>query len=247
MTLCGTIHRKRARHAALAAMVLVITAIAAAENTATTPVSKDRPNWLERHQTANKRLKEGHAGLLWIGDSIVQRWEEQGRKVWDKYYGHRDAVNMGISGDNTEHVLWRLDHSDLEAVSPKLAIVMIGQNNGPSNTAEEIAEGVTAVVERLRKRLPEMKILLLAVFFRGEKPNEEQVKLAKTNEIIAGLDDGQHVFFMNVNKIFLRPDGTIPKSLMPDHEHPSKKGFKVWAETIEPKVAELLGETPVTP
>ncbi len=193
------------------------------------------------------RLKEGHANVLWIGDSIVERWENKGKPVWDKYYAHRDAVNLGISGDNTEHVLWRLDHCNLECVAPKLAIVMIGQNNGGSNTAEEIAEGVSAVVMKLRQKLPNMKILLLAIFFRGEKPNDEQIKLAKTNDIVAKMADGQHIFYLNINKVFLHPDGTIPKSLMPDFEHPNEKGCRVWAEALEPTVAELLGEVAIKP
>ena len=87
----------------------------------------------------------------------------------------------------------------------------------------------------------------LGITFRGEQPNDEQVKLAKTNDILAKMDDGKHVFFMNINKIYLRPDGTIPKSLMPDCEHPNKEGCRVWAEAIEPKVAELLGEKPIKP
>ena len=221
---------------------------AAAENTATTPVSReDKPTWVKRHQSMADRLKEGHAKLLWIGDSIVQRWEGPGKTIWNRYYGHRDAVNLGIGGDRTQHVLWRLDHCNLDCVSPKLAIVMIGQNNGPDNTAEEIAEGNVAIVSLLRQKHPDMKILLLGITFRGENPNEEQVKLAKTNDILAKLDDGKNIFFMNINKIFLRPDGTIPKSLMPDCEHPNKEGCRLWAEAVEPMVAKLLGEKPVKP
>ena len=87
------------------------------------------------------RLKTGHANVLWIGDSIVERRETHGKTVWDKYYAHRDAVNLVIGGDKTENVLWRLDPCNIECVSPRLAIVMIGQNNGGSNTAEEIGEG----------------------------------------------------------------------------------------------------------
>ncbi len=231
----------------LATLALLAAASALAANSATAPVPRDSPRWLARHQAMSERLKAGHAKVLWIGDSIVQRWEDSGKKIWNKYYARREAVNLGISGDKTEHVLWRLDHCNLECVSPKLAIVMIGQNNGPSNTAEEIAEGAGAVVLKLRQKLPDMKILLLAIFFRGEKPNDEQIKLAKANDILSKLADGQHVFFMNINKIFLRPDGSIPKSLMPDCEHPNKRGCRVWAEAIEPKVAELLGESAIAP
>ena len=246
MTRCARRHTWKL-FAIVSALLMGVAWSAAAENTATAPVSRDNPNWIKRHQTMADRVKEGHAKLLWIGDSIVQRWEGPGRTIWNRYYGHRDAVNLGIGGDRTQHVLWRLDHCNLECVSPKLAIVMIGQNNGPDNSAEEIAEGVTAIVTQLRQKKPDMKILLLAITFRGEHPNDEQVKLAKTNEILAKLEDGRHVFYMNINRIFLLPDGTIPKSLMPDCEHPNKEGCRLWAEAVEPKVAELLGERPIKP
>lgn len=227
--------------------VLFVTIMATAENSAVVPEPQKSAKWLRRHESMNDQVKGNQVNLLWIGDSIVQRWETQGKPVWDKYYAGRGAVNLGISGDRTQHVLWRLGHGNVDGISPKLAIVMIGQNNGPHNTAAEIAEGVTAIVARLRQKLPETKILLLGIFFRGEKPNEEQVKLAETNAIISKLADDQHIFYLNVNNIFLSPDGSIQGALMPDFEHPNEQGCRVWAEAIEPKVAELLGETPVTP
>lgn len=231
----------------LIAAILAGVAPVWAENSAVTPVPRDRHGWVERHQAINKCVKKGPVDLLWIGDSIVENWKDTGKAVWAKYYGHRNAANLGIGGDRTEHVLWRLDHGNIDGAAPKLAIVMIGQNNGGLNTAEEIAEGVTAIVTKLRQKLPDMKILLLAIFFRGEKPNDEQIKLAKTNEILSKLADGQHIFYMDVDKIFLQPDGSIPKSLMPDFEHPSKQGFRIWAEAIEPKVSELLGDAAIKP
>ena len=233
---------------ALAILLLIAAFSAVAENTATTPVSRmDNPRWAKQHQAMAKEMNEGRAKVLWIGDSIVQRWGDDGKPVWNKYYRHRDAINLGIGGDRTQHVLWRLENCNLEKVSPKLAIVMIGQNNGPDNTAEEIAEGVTAIVTLLRQKQPEMKVLVLGITLRGEKPNDEQVKLAKSNGILAKLDDGKHVFFLNINKVFLLPDGNVSKTLMPDYEHPNRDGCRAWAQAIEPKVAELLGETPVKP
>ena len=231
----------------LAATVVALVRFAAAPNSAIVPQPRNKPDWLKRHQAMNERVKAGPVNVLWIGDSIVERWENKGKAIWDKYYAHRDAVNLGIGGDKTQHVLWRLEHGNIEGISPKLAIVMIGQNNGPSNTAEQIAEGVTAIVMKLRQKLPDTKILLLAIFFRGEKPNAEQKKLAKTNDILSKLADGQHIVYLDINNIFLRPDGTISSTLMPDYEHPNEQGCRVWAEAIEPKVAELLGETAIEP
>lgn len=227
--------------------VFVLAHHAFAVESATEPVSRDKASWQVRNQAMNDRVKEGHVDLIYIGDSIVQRFESDGKQVWNKYYAPRHAVNLGISGDRTQHVLWRLQHGNIEGISPKLAIVMIGQNNGPDNSAEEIADGVKAIVDTLRTKLPETKILLLGITFRGEKPNEEQVKLAKTNEILAKMDDQKHVFYLNINKIFLADDGSIPATLMPDHEHPNAEGCRLWAEAIEPKVAELFGDTPIRP
>lgn len=226
---------------------ITVTLSALAENTAAIPVPRDQPKWLARQQSINENVKKGPVDVLWIGDSIVQNWEKQGKPVWDKYYAHRNAVNLGISGDRTEHVLWRLDHGNIEGVSPKLAIVMIGQNNGGSNTAEEIGEGVCAIVTKLRQKLPNMKILLLAIFPRAEKPNDERIVLAKANEIASKMADDQFVYYLDITKIFLRPDGAIPSSLMPDFEHPSLEGHRIWAEAIEPMVSKLMGDTPIKP
>jgi len=219
-----------------------------AANPAVTPIPGNGQRWQDRHLAINQSLKQEKVDLLFIGDSIVQNWKfpEDGKPVWDQFYGKRHAANLGIGGDRTEQVLWRLTHGNLDGISPKLAIIMIGQNNGPFNTAEEIAEGVTAIVKTVHDRLPHTKILLLGIFYRGEEPNEERQKLAKTNTIIANLADDKTIFFLNINTIFLHSDGRISPELMPDFEHPSPRGFCVWAEAIEPKVIELMGETEVT-
>jgi lysophospholipase L1-like esterase len=227
---------------------VIIASAAFATNTALEPVSKaDNAHWMARHQAINARAKQGHVDLIYVGDSIVEYYERQGKDTWDRYYAPRNALNLGISGDRTEHVLWRLDHGNLDGISPKLAIVMIGQNNGSHNTAEEIGAGVTAVVQKIHTQLPTTKIVLFAIFPRREKPTEEREVLAKASRIAAKLADNTTIFYLDINKIFLRPDGSIPAELMPDFEHPSAKGYRRWAEAIEPKVAELMGDKAITP
>jgi lysophospholipase L1-like esterase len=207
----------------------------------------DTANWMARHQAMNARAKQGHIDLIYVGDSIVQNYETQGKDIWDRYYAPRHALNLGISGDRTEHVLWRLDHGNLEGIAPKLAIVMIGQNNGGHNTAAEIGAGVIAVVQTIRAKLPTTKILLLAIFPRRAKPTEEREVLATASRIAAQLADNTTIFYLDITTIFLRPDGSIPAELMPDFEHPSAQGYRRWAEAIEPTVAALLGDKAVAP
>ena len=84
---------------------------------------------MERHQRSLARIRQGPIDLLFIGDSITQGWEEDGRPVWNAFYQHRHAANLGYNGDQTDNVLWRLQNGELDGITPKLAVVMIGTNN----------------------------------------------------------------------------------------------------------------------
>lgn len=223
-----------------------IAGAAAEDNGNSNSAVQPRPNeeawWTERQQQVNERVAEGNVDLVFVGDSITHGWEGAGKPVWDKYYGGRNAVNLGFSGDRTEQVLWRLDNGNVAGIRPKLAVVMIGTNNFRTNTAEEIGAGVTAVVERLREKLPDTKVLLLAIFPRNETPDEVREKLQKASEIASKTAEDPMVRYLDINAAFLDDDGTLPKEVMPDLLHPVEPGYELWAEMIEPHVAEMLGE-----
>src|ERR1700712_213904 len=95
----------------------------------TTPVVKQGANFLKQHEAINKRVAAGNVDLIFVGDSITARWAGEGKDVWEKYYAKRNAANLGIGGDKTQHVLWRLEHGNVDGIHPKLAVVMIGTNN----------------------------------------------------------------------------------------------------------------------
>lgn len=217
-------------------------AIHAQENDAVRPVPRDG-GWMKRHESFNERVKQGNVDLIFIGDSITQGWEGEGREVWAKRYASRNAVNLGIGGDRTQHVLWRLDNGNISGIQPRLAVIMIGTNNSGSNTPEQIAEGTTAIVEKLRKALPETKILLLAVFPRGADSSDPRRQVnEKTNGIVAKLADGKMVEYLDIGPRFLAEDGSLSKEIMPDLLHLSPQGYQIWADGIEEHVARLLGE-----
>jgi beta-glucosidase len=215
-----------------------------ADHSAVTPAPRPDQGWKTRAELLNQRVKDNpDAQLLFIGDSITQGWEASGAKdVWEKYYGNRKAVNIGIGGDRTQHVLYRLQNGNLEGIKPKAAVVMIGTNNsnGEDNTVEQIADGVKAIVKELRTREPQMKILVLGIFPRGENPNPQRGKVAQVNQIIQKLDDGQHVFYLDIGHRFLEEDGRLSAAIMPDYLHLTPKGYEIWAEAIELKLTELL-------
>lgn len=212
------------------------------ENDAIKPVP--RPGgWMKRHQSMNDRVAKGNVDLVFIGDSITQGWEGAGKKVWQQYYGKRNAVNLGIGGDRTQHVIWRLQNGNLKAIEPKLAVIMIGTNNSGSNSPEQIAEGVRLIVKELQSRTPKTKILLLAVFPRGKDANDKRRQVnEETNDIIMKLADNKSIYYLDIGKNFLQNDGTLTREIMPDLLHLSPKGYEIWAKSIEKKVAELMGE-----
>lgn len=215
----------------------------ASDQDTVTPVP--RPGgWMTRQNQLNANIKKGDAQLLLIGDSITQGWEGAGKEVWEKYYTKRHAVNLGIGGDRTQHVLWRLDHGNVDGIHPKLAVLMIGTNNAGANSPKQIADGVQAIVQKLRAKLPETKILVLAIFPRGEN-NSNKAREVNTaaNEQIAKLADGEHIFYLDIGPKFLKPDGTLTREIMPDLLHLSPQGYEIWASSTEPMVSKLMGET----
>lgn len=246
-----------APRAGLAAAILTLataafaqTNLAPALHQCINPVPREGKGY-DRYLLLNERVKqnEGRAGVIFVGDSITEGWEGNGKQVWAKYYAPRQALNLGIGSDHTQHVLWRLEHGNLDGLKPKAAVVLIGVNNIPAdtNSPRQVLEGVTAVVNKLREKLPDTKVLLLGIFPFREDFCAQRGKALQVNQALRKLDDGQHVRFLDIGSQFIQPDGTISKDMMRDYLHLSPTGYRLWAEAIEPELAAMLGEKPVGP
>ena len=199
--------------------------------------------WLDRHQEKLQLARGADVELVMLGDSITHGWESEGADTWQAHYHHRKAFNLGFSGDRTEHVLWRLQHGAVDGMQPEFVVLMIGTNNtGHSmDPAVHTAAGITLIVDELRERLPMTKILLLAIFPRHSSPhNEMRLRNLEINQLIAALDDGDVVHFLDINHVFLNGDETLREDLMPDLLHPNGAGYEVWADAMEPAISRLL-------
>ncbi len=215
------------------------------QNTAIIPVPRTDGS-TNRQALVLRRAKEapGDYDIEFIGDSITQGWESPGRKVWQEFYGKRKVINFGVGGDRTQHVLWRFEQGQLDGIRARVAVVMIGTNNSNNqdNTEADILEGVTAIVQQIRTRQPDTKILLLGIFPRGKTFSQQRGKILQVNEALARLDDGSHIFYLDFGAQYLENDGSISKSIMPDFLHPNEAGYRIWANATEPKLKQLLGE-----
>ena len=201
--------------------------------------------WMGRHEEKLAASKAGVVELAFLGDSITQNWEQAGAPVWAQHYAARKAANYGFGGDSTQHVLWRLDHGEWDGIAPKVCVLLIGTNNTKhtDDSPEQIASGIRAILDRLAAKTPQTKVLLLAILPRGANNDDPwRRKCEAVNKLLPALADGQHVHFLDLGAKLLAADGTLAKDIAPDLLHLSAKGYGIWADAMEPKLKELLGE-----
>ena len=152
----------------------------AADNPAVRKLDRDIP----RHKDFLQRIEQtkGAGDVVFLGDSITHGWE--GQKAWEEHFGAFKPVNLGIGGDQTGHVLWRItDGHELDRLTPKAAVLMIGTNNIGGHTAEQIAGGIKAVVEELKRQKPGIRVLVLGVFPRGGSSDADR----SVEQVAAGV------------------------------------------------------------
>lgn len=215
---------------------------------ASAPIPKPDARFKTKHESFLARAAQGPVGLLFLGDSITEGWGKA-PAIWEKYYGKYQPANFGIGGDTTQNVIWRIENGELDNVKPKVVVLMLGTNNTGSHNAQQIAAADKKIVGMIRKKLPEAKVLVLAVFPRGPRKNrdgsmDDGVKkmeiINAVNKELAKLADGKNVFFLDINAKFLGADGKIPNDIMPDQLHPNVAGYQIWADAMQPTLEKLL-------
>jgi predicted alpha-1,2-mannosidase len=226
----------------------------------------------DRHNKKVAAIRSGHYDLFLIGNSITETLEGEGeewkplRAAWDKYLAPLNAINLGYSGYRTENILWNLQNGELDqARSPRVAMLLIGTNNLDDqhypkvHSAEEVFAGTKAIVDLIRQRHPTTKILILKIFVCGgpgdETPYHRKYNrsakcmeaVMKAGELTRQLADDRQVFWLDVNPVFLRPDGKINTDLMPDLIHPNGAGAEAWVKAVMPTLHKLMGNQPGMP
>ncbi|MBI5382187.1 MAG: GDSL family lipase [Opitutae bacterium] len=186
--------------------------------------------------------------MLFLGDSITAGWAKA-PEVWKKYYEAYQPANFGIGGDTTQNVIWRIENGELDVCRPRVVVFMLGTNNTGSHNAAQIAAADKKIVQMIRTKLPDAKVLLLAIFPRGPRKNRDgslddgSTRMAIIRDVnveLAKLDDGKNVRFLDIGAKFLGADGKIPDAIMPDQLHPSAAGYAIWAEAMQPLLSEML-------
>lgn len=215
----------------------------------------EHPFWRERCLAKQKEIaaNESHVfDCVFLGDSITHNWERETipNTVYDKFGGFglenwrtefKDfrVLNLGIGGDRTQDLLWRLANGELENYKARLFTLMIGTNNVRSNSPEEMAAGVKAILDLVKAKHPEAKIVLYAIFPRGKEAKDGlRAKNEKANALIRSFADGETVIWHDINAKFLEPDGHMEQAMMADYLHPTPKGYGFWSDDVKPLIVE---------
>lgn len=221
---------------------LTVQAQAASTTTPSDSNYKAHYPWNKGCEDQVAAMKGRPCDIIFIGDSItgnfigkpMGKWTSVGGTVWDKHYANRNALNFGVGADATQNVLWRLEHMDIKGFKPKVAVILIGTNN-TTNTPEEIAAGVKAVVAKTRDTFAGVKIILVSIL-----PNARQTqRMADANKIIEKFGDDKTVFYFDLASK-MPPVGNSWRGLGPDRIHLSPEGYELWASEMEPLLTRLL-------
>jgi lysophospholipase L1-like esterase len=228
---------------------------------AATPLSRtDLPWWRARHEARLEELRKGRVDLVFLGDSITQDWEKHGppdwqdfAPIWQRFYGDRNAINLGFTGDTTAHLLWRIENGEVAGIAPKAAVILIGANNlGRLHwSAEDTIAGIDAIVAQLRRRLPHTKLLLLGILPSDRSAWATDTTVTVNRALATRYGHASDVTFLDVGHVFMK-DGRLNRDLFfdpkqtPPHAplHPSAQGQALMAAAMEPTIAALLGDRP---
>lgn len=193
------------------------------------------PAYANANAVLDEQLIFAKPDILFIGDSITAGWGERGlgHAVWNKYFRPLNAFELGIPGDTTSLVLWRIEHGAFEKISPRDVILLIGTNDidSPDNIARRIGE----IVSQIRDRLPSTTIIVFGVFPHGwSKLDPQRFRTHLINIALPNYLHKPNVTFEDIGDIFLQPDGSIAPQMMVDGTHLTSKGYELWAQAIIP-------------
>ncbi|MBN2369292.1 MAG: hypothetical protein JXO72_02275 [Vicinamibacteria bacterium] len=198
--------------------------------------------WRERHARQLADPCRADARIAFLGDSITQAWGESEpfRAAFDRY----TPLSLGIGGDQTQHLLWRIERGALDGLKPRMLVVLIGVNNlANDHSPEETATGVGAVIAAARTRLPSAKILLLSILPAGEKADDPlRQGIMRANQKLRTLEDPARVALLDAGAALIEPDGSIAASTMADFLHPTPEGYVRFTNAVAPLVDEIMSQ-----
>ena len=234
---------KSMRTGILCGAVFAALSVCAAEIRALDPKPRSEdPNgwWQKRFAEKQALVRAGGSEVVFLGDSITHNWESIGYGEWYKYFKNPPfkALNLGYGGDRTEHVLWRIEHGELDGYKAKAIVLLIGTNNTDDfrqsgETPADTILGIREILNRIREKQPQARVILLPIFPRGATAADAvRVRNEVVNRELPRYANGRSTVWCDFNAKLTLADGTLPRDLFPDLLHPSARGYDIWGSEI---------------
>uniref|UniRef100_UPI00398EEC45 platelet-activating factor acetylhydrolase IB subunit gamma n=1 Tax=Pristiophorus japonicus TaxID=55135 RepID=UPI00398EEC45 len=196
--------------------------------------------WMSQHNRYVADTKDKEPDVLFVGDSLVQLLHQF--EIWRQLFSPLHALNFGIGGDATQHVLWRLQNGELENIRPKVIVLWVGTNNH-GHTAEQVAGGIEAIINLLNQRQPQAKVIVLGLLPRGKDPNPLREKNALVNELVKGsVASLGTTCYLDVDPGFVNSEGSMSHNDLYDYLHLTRHAYTSVCKLIHTRVHQLLGE-----
>lgn len=196
------------------------------------------PQWQALHQQYVARAARGGIDVLFIGDSITMQWSKS--PLWLSELAPLGAESFGVDGDGTRQVLWRVTNGELDRIAPKVVVLLIGINDViDGDSPEAVRDGTLAVIREIQARLPQTRILSLAMFPVGRHLVPQRTAAARANELVTGALQSS-VRRLDLGPSFVGPDGAIPEDIEPDGLHLGLRGYEIWAAGLLPVLRSML-------
>jgi lysophospholipase L1-like esterase len=201
------------------------------------PISRaQNQTWLKRHNDILAKAAKGQHDVLLLGDSITQGWELN-RVAWEhemQGLPTQKVLNAGISSDRIEHILWRVENGLFASAKPKVCVLMAGINNLALATPETIAGGIAKLIDAIKQRSPQTKVLVLGVLPSGQEADHpRRSKIKSINDLLAKVAISSGSEFLDTGSRFLGPDGTLPETVSFDGVHLTRQGYEIWASALK--------------
>lgn len=214
------------------------------ENPAAVPVAppdvQGDGRWMSQHNRFVADTKDKEPDVLFVGDSLVQLLQQF--EIWRELFSPLHALNFGVGGDATQHVLWRLQHGELENIRPKVVVVWVGTNNH-GHSAQQVAEGIEAIVRLIHQRQAQAKVIVLGLLPRGRDPNPLRVKNELVNELVcAALGPLPNATFLETGPGLVATDGSLSHHDLYDYLHLTRDAYGRLCPRIHRAVLQALGE-----
>lgn len=210
-----------------------------------TPIPHNWPEWGNYVNGLNARIRAtdmSRVDLVFLGDSLLFGYPPE---LFQHFHGHRRAMNLAIPGDTTATMLWRLANGQWPAqLRPKLVVLLIGTNNTAlAARPEGTAQAVVQIMEEIRRRSPQTRILLMAQLPRGaDMRDPARAVNARVNQLLESCADGQRVFWTDVGKTLIDGAGNLSTAVAYDRLHLSMLGYAILGGAMEEPLRRILGE-----